>query len=193
MRAKVTAAVTALGRWSLAHLAIRVEEYLFDYVLYPFMLYRGGESLLASLMRLAGAKISPSPVAGYWVGLCLLTVASVGINLFYISAYDRLRTDWFGFETLKEVNKRLTPVASRRWRPWRIAARYGAFAYLSIWHSPLFGTLFMRGSAEAYAMNARDWRIFWAALLIANLGWAGMVSGVVEAARMVLPYLRWPG
>lgn len=191
MRAKLTAAVAAAGRWLIAHIAIRVEEYLFDFVFYPFMLYRGGEWLLAALMSFAGAK-APSPVAGYWLGLCLLTAASVGINLLYIGAYDRLRTDWFGFETLKGVSKQFAPATSRWW-PWRVAVRYAAFAYLCIWHSPLFGTLFMRGTEEPYAMNARDWRTFWVALLIANLGWAGMVSGVVEAARMVLPHLRWPG
>ena len=188
MFAKLTTAVGTLGRWSLAHIAIRVEEYLFDYALYPFMLYRGGEWLLTGLMGLARANNTPSPVAGYWVGFCLLTAASVGINVLYIGAYDRLRIDWFGFETLKEVSGRFTPAASG-WRPWRIVVRYVAFAYLSIWHSPLFGTLFMRGSATPYAMTAPDWRVFWVALMIANLGWAGMVSGVVEAVRVLLPFV----
>jgi len=192
MHAKLAPAVALLSRWSLAHVAIRVEEYLFDYVLYPFMLYRGGAWLLSALLHFAGAHAAPPPAVGYWFGLCLLTATSVGINLLYIGAYDRLRTDWFGFEALKETSERFAPVSSG-WRPWRFAIRYVAFVYLSIWHGPLFGTLFMRSSAEPYAMTARDWRTFWIALLIANLGWAGLVSGVVETIQTMLPHLGWSG
>jgi hypothetical protein len=188
MRARLAAAAAALGRWSIAHAVIRIEEYLFDYVLYPFMLYRGGEWLLAAFLRLAGVAAPPSPAAGYWLGFCLLTSASIGINLLYIRAYDGLRTDWFGFEALKAASERYVS-ARPGWRPWRAVVRYGAFAYLSIWHSPLFGALFMRGETNAFAMTARDWRIFWVALLIANLGWAGLVSGVAELVSALAPHL----
>lgn len=184
----VTAArayIARLGLWSIGHMAVRVEEWAFDYVLYPFMLYQGGGMLAAWLSGVFGRYAQPPPAVGYWLGFGLMTAASVALNLVYVRAYDRMRTDWFGFEALKKIEER--PILSRFVAcPWRPAARLAAFVYLSAWHNPLFATLFMRKASASYAMSKDDWPVFWSAVLIANLGWAGIVSGAVEAVKILL-------
>lgn len=174
-----------LGRWSAGHLAVRLEEYAFDYLLYPFMLYQGGGALVGWLCGVFGRTAPATLAAGYWLGFGLMTAASVALNLLYVRAYDRMRTDWFGFETLKRAQERLIPSRFRA-GPWRTAARFMAFVYLSAWHNPLFATLFMRKPSAPYAMSKGDWPVFWSGVLIANLGWAGIVSGAVEAAKVLL-------
>ncbi|WP_307352184.1 hypothetical protein [Caulobacter ginsengisoli] len=164
---------------------MRLEEYAFDYLLYPFMLYRGGGLLVGWLRDLFGQDAPAMPATGYWFGLGLMTAASIALNLIYVRAYDRMRTDWFGFEALKRAQENLIP-SRFRVGPWRTAARFTAFVYLSAWHNPLFATLFMRRASASYAMSEGDWPVFWSAVLIANLGWAGIVSGAVEAAKAVL-------
>lgn len=174
-----------LGRWSVGHIVVRVEEYAFDYLLYPFMLYQGGGALVGWLFGVFGRTAPATPAIGYWVGFGLMTAASVALNLVYVRAYDRMQTDWFGFGALKRAQESLVPSRFRA-GPWRTAARFTAFVYLSAWHNPLFATLFMRRASAPYAMSGGDWPVFWSAVLIANLGWAGIVSGAVEAAKAFL-------
>lgn len=186
--AAARAHVARVGQWSVGHLAVRLEAYAFDYLLYPFMLYQGGGVLVGWLFDVLGRTAPATPAAGYWLGFGLMTGASVILNLVYVRAYDRMQTDWFGFEALRSAHEGLTP----RWlraEPWQAAARLAAFVYLSIWHNPLFATLFMRKAPTRYAMTRRDWRVFWSAVLIANLGWAGIVSGAVGAVKAVLRVL----
>lgn len=165
-----------------------MEAYAFDYLLYPFMLYQGGDLLVGWLFGLFGRDAPATPATGYWFGLGLMTAASVALNLLYVRAYDRMQTDWFGFEALKSAQEGLTP----RWlraEPWQTAARLAAFAYLSTWHNPLFATLFMRKASTRYAMTRGDWPVFWSAILTANFGWAVVVGGVAEAVKAVLRLL----
>ena len=179
--------IARLARWSSAHVAIRIEEYAFDYLLYPFMLYRGGDLLLSTLLAPFNPRPEALSAAGYWAGFAVLIAASIAINVAYVRAYDRLKTDWFGFEALKDAVERLP--SGLRQQPWREATRFAAFAYLSIWHNPLFATLFMRREPSAYAMTPADWRTFWMAIVIANIGWAGLVSGAVELGKWLLELL----
>lgn len=185
MRGWLTGVLTRLGQWSLAHALIRCEEYAFDYVLYPFMLYRGGRAILGAAGRVAGIQAPATAAGGYVVGFALLLAASVAINLIYLRLYDGWRTDWFGFEALKgTLRRRFAPDSSPA--IWRALVRYGGFLYLAVWHSPLFATLFLRDGEATYVMTPRDWRTFWVALALANFGWAGLVTGVVEVGRMIL-------
>lgn len=166
---------------------MRVEEYLSDYVFYPYMLYRGGPDALTALAGFVEGAGPASPGAGYWFGFGVLLVTSTLINLAYLRAYDATKRDWFGFEALRAWEERL--VARKHYALFRAPLRLLLFTYLSVWHSPLFATLFVRSSLHPYAMAGRDWRAFWAALLLANLGWAAVVSGAVTLAQLVFAHL----
>jgi len=96
----VMAAGRADRRYSAAHTAVRVEEYCFDYLVYPYMLYVGGPSAVNVLF----GAVTALPW-GYWGGFAAMLVASLFLNILYLRLYDRSEQDWFGFER------------ARRWAP----------------------------------------------------------------------------
>ncbi len=160
-----------LAVWSGAHAAVKLESYLFDYAFYPYMLYSGGGSLLG----LAGVT-DPDPQTGYWVGFAILCALSLTLNVAYIRAYDCSRHDWFGFETARRIRP---PRFLRALAFLPAAARAAIFLYLSIWHNPLFATLWMRSRERAFSMIRRDWLLFGAAVAFANVGWTVVVTTAV--------------
>ncbi len=182
MRSALTRVMRLVGRWSLAHALIRLEEYAFDFLLYPFMLYRGGGLLVDAARGIFGG--SPAPSAGYWTGFGVLLFLSVLGNAAYISLYDRFHTDWFGFEEAKRLAARWAGQTSLH--AAAMPARAAALLYFSIWHGPLFAVLSAR-PADRYAMRAPDWGTFAAAVLIANLAWTGLVTGT---GSFLLPIFR---
>jgi len=167
--------------WSGAHALARLEEYAFDYVFYPYMLYSGGETLL----RLVWAE-GASADAGYWTGFGVLSLLSLVLNLLYIRLYDWSGRDWFAFEYLRNISvpQRITAVPLLA-----PTARVVTFAYLSIWHSPLFATLWMRSRERQFSMSRRDWMLFGTAVLVANLGWTAAVTAAVTIIRVTLDSL----
>ena len=166
------------GVWAAAHALARAEEYFFDYVLYPYMLASGG----AALLRLAGDKRA-GPSAGYWTGFAFLCLISLALNVLYLRLYDRNRTDWFGFEYLRER----TGLLSAKYARFPLqASRALVFCYLAVWHSPLFATLFARSHTRSYTMGRKDWAAFLAAVFVANVGWTAIVSGAITIVRFAL-------
>lgn len=188
---RLTAGVN-LGRVvgiSVAHGFVRVEEYLTDYLLYPYLLYRGGPDLVALVRAMVGEHRPTPPIAGYWMGFAVLLALSTAINVAYLLFHDATKRDWFGFGALRgwEARLALQPI----YRPLRLPARWLAFAYLSVWHSPLFATLWLRSEFRPFAMTRRDWLLFVCAILVANLGWSAVVTGAVSfVVGVVLPAWR---
>lgn len=134
----------------------------FDYVLYPWVIWKLGPLHGAAVMTLLSFLI------------CWLTL------LFY----DWAKKDWLGIETLKEL--RDNAGNSRLMRALRWAAAKGEAALLvviSIWTDPFVAVAYFRHGAHQYnGMSARDWRIFLIALVIANGYWsAAMFAGVSVA------------
>src|SRR5829696_4196437 len=87
-----------VGTLAVGHSFIQLEEYAFDYLLYPFMLYQGGEWLIALGARVAGTEVAVNAPAGYWLGFGVMCALSVAVNLAYLRFYDFSQTDWFGIE-----------------------------------------------------------------------------------------------
>jgi len=124
----------------------------FDYALYPFVMWRLG--LL-------------------W-GCVVMTVLSAMICYLTLLFYDWAKKDWLGIEAIKELrddNKQ-----------GRIALYIGALLRRSNWFAliflsakfdPFIVTAYMRpGSYQFNGLAAREWRIFWASVLISNLYWS---------------------
>lgn len=158
------------GAISLGHTFIQAEEYFFDFVLYPYMLYAGGESFLR-LTQLADA----SPRNGFKAGIALMFACSVAFNYFYVRAYDRMKVDWFGIEALRSYRP---PVVDRLPSVIRAAIRYGTFAGLAVWTNPLFSVLWLRSRGANFSMSRSDWGVFAVAIVLANLGWTLAISSV---------------
>lgn len=156
-----------IGLAFIGHGAKNVEEFLFDYVLYP--------AVIAWLGTLYGGLI--------------MTVFSAVMCYLYIIAYDWSGKDWFGFELLKEARDG-EETEGRIGRLVQRVARKGdwaAFIALSVYSDPFFTTVYMRKGANAYnGLSRRDWSIFWGSVLVANLWWTGAVTGVVAGVRALI-------
>jgi hypothetical protein len=158
------------GEVSIGHTFIQLEEYVFDFALYPYMLYSGGEAFLR-ITKIADA----SPENGFKAGFAIMFACSVAFNYLYVRAYDRMKVDWFGIEAVRSYEpswvNRLPPLL-------RIAARYGTFAGLSVWTNPLFAVLWLRSPGVHYEMARGDWGVFAVAIILANIGWTFLIVAV---------------
>ena len=155
-----------MGRWTAAHLAARAEEYFFDYAVYPYALYVGGPQL--------APKLGLPRHGGYWLGFGAMCGVSLALNALYMRIHDRSGEDWFGFEAAQRLEAKLSAKLAA---PVRGAGRLVVFVYLSVWHSPLFGTLWSRRS-EARRF---PWLPFLASVALANAGWTMVLAGCAWA------------
>lgn len=128
----------------------RAVNYPFDFLLYPVMLLWLGYA---------------------WGGL-VMTVLSVFLNLLVIMAYDWSATDWFLIEELKGFRENQP---EGKWK--RLVAKFlrkgdvAAFFILCL-DDPITVTLYLRHGAHQYnGMRRRDWGIFLAATVVANMYW----------------------
>ena len=160
-----------VGEVSIGHTFIQLEEYVFDFALYPYMLYSGGEGFLR-ITAIADA----TPENGFKAGFAIMFTCSVAFNYLYVRAYDRMKVDWFGIEAVRSYKPlwvdRLPPLL-------RIATRYGTFAGLAVWTNPLFAVLWLRSPGVHYEMSRGDWRVFAVAIILANIGWTLLIVAAV--------------
>ncbi len=140
----------------------------YDFVVYPYLLVTYG--LWGWVYAVLGS-----------IGLCVLT----------LWFYDLTRQDWLGVEALKLV--RDTPARGRIRRWFHTLASRGdmaAFFLLSLRYDPFITTIYMRRGSGNYAMSARDWKVFWASVAVANGWWGIVVFGVIGAfTKWVMPIL----
>jgi hypothetical protein len=133
----------------------------YDYVLYPVVL----------------------TWLGYTLGGIVLTIAAAVINLLLIKGYDWAETDWFFIEKLKHVkdNPDLElPTLVRWFRPVLNMGDIPAFFVLCL-DDPVTVTLYLRKGAYQYnGLSRRDWFVFIAANIVANLYWIIGWVAVIE-------------
>lgn len=165
-----------VGEVSIGHTFIQLEEYVFDFALYPYMLYSGGEGFLR-ITKIANA----SPENGFKAGFAIMFACSVAFNYLYVRAYDRMKVDWFGIEAARSYKPLwvdgLPPVL-------RIAAQYVTFAGLAVGTNPLFAVLWLRSPGVNYEMSRGDWRVFAVAIILANIGWTLLIVAAAWIIRL---------
>ncbi|MEX1117308.1 MAG: formyltransferase family protein [Terrimicrobiaceae bacterium] len=127
-----------LGELALGHTVNWLTVQGFDYILYPFVIWKLGPLLGGGIMALASLVI------------CLLT----------LWFYDWSKRDWLGIEAIKELQepgeaKGLRKLFARALK----AGNIPAFLALSIYTDPFITTAYMRRGAFT-AMTRRDWEIF---------------------------------
>lgn len=148
-------------------------DFVFDNVAYP--------AVIIWLSRLWGEGWGS---AAAWA---IMTPLSVPFNLFEICLYDRLKKDWFSFEELKTLKGR---AAEPGWRGWITKLLHKgdalAFLILSIKEDPTMTMLYLRrGSHQYNGMSQRDWKIFLASTIVANLYWTVRWSAIIVAFRWI--------
>lgn len=159
-----------IGIMAVGHTFKQVEEFIFDYTLYPLV--------IAWL--------------GMIIGGAVMMALSAFVCLLYILFYDWAKKDWLGLELLKELRDE-EKKGSRTARFVQYVIKKGdtfAFFALSLYTDPFMTTVYMRHGANRYnGLSSRDWKIFWGSVLVANLWWIGVVSLAVEGIRYILSLL----
>lgn len=187
----LTKKALTVSTWAFWHGVMRLEEFLYDYVLYPFMLTTGGFLVATWYANNFYPELNVTESLGYTVGFALLFLGSIATNILYLKLYDGAKKDILAFEALKDTvhnteekgffKRLLQKHAEAKW-----FVKWAVFVYLSVWENPFFTVLFMRKEARTYKMDRYDWTVFTISILVANLVWAGVVTGVVELVQFLL-------
>lgn len=153
---------------------------------------------------------------GTMYGWLYATAGSIVLCLACLWFYNLTEQDWLGIETIKGLRDEVpqepsTPDSINFWDwkarfvwwfrryswklqafLWKIAQKgdIALFFVLSIKWDPFITTVYMRRGADR-TMTARDWKIFWASMLIGNLYWGAVIIGVLEAVRMLAQFAAW--
>jgi hypothetical protein len=168
------ASIEWLSRWKkklgimvVGHTFKQIEEFLFDYTLYPLVIAWLG------------------PIRGGVV----MTVLSMAVCYVYLIFYDWSKQDWLGVEVLKEMRDRdgYEGVLARFFQKAIRKSHWVAFIILSIQADPFVTTIYMRNGAHGYnGLSARDWRVFFGSVAVSNLWWIGIVALAVEGIRYLI-------
>jgi hypothetical protein len=161
----------------IGHLIFQTFDYAFDYVLYPFVIYKYG------------------PLYG---GVAMAALAAA-ICLGILWVYDLLEKDWLGIETVKELVenffKEEEEMAKKSWKKTGKKILYwvfhrnkvGQFIFLSLHFDPLITTIYMRPGYHLYnGFSRRDWKIFWSSVIVSNAWWTGVAFVVIASFREIL-------
>lgn len=132
-----------------------VTGWLFDYVLYPFVIYE----------------------AGLVKGFAIMIFLSFLSCVLMILLYDYLKKDFLAIEYSKEKLDLLTANNEggrlKRSFKWLLKrSQIFLFVFLSV-YDPFIATIFMRkGSNQYNGLKARDWQVLTLSLFIGNGIWA---------------------
>lgn len=135
----------------------------FDYVLYPWVIWRLGPLHGAAMMTLLSFLI-------WWATLLF---------------YDWAKKDWLGIETIKGLKDYAGDSHFARALQWAVKKGDAALlVILSIWTDPFVTVAYLRQGAHQYnGMSARDRRIFMISLVIGNGLWSVTLFTGMSAAE----------
>ena len=140
-----------LGIWGIGLLVNKTIVYLFDYLLYPFIIWK----------------------CGIIKGGIIMTFISFLICWGTLLFYDWSKRDWIGIETIKELKEYEGGNIKGRLFSW--VTRKGdpvAVLILSVYFDPFVTTAYMRRGAHGYnGLGKRDWSIFIFSVLFGNFYW----------------------
>jgi hypothetical protein len=159
---------------AVGHFVYHALDHLFDYVLYPIVMYK----------------------LGLVYGFLVMTTLSGLVCLLMAFVYDFLEKDWLGLETVKELVEKFfkeeEEMARRSWRKWWkklfskifYEYRWGPFVFLSLVFDPFVTTIYIRKGYHLYnGFSKEDWGIFIGSILLSNAWWAIVAFSVVSIIK----------
>ena len=164
-----------IGLVVVGHAAKRVEEYLFDWLLY-------GAIVLWSTTTFGAFQ-------GSLIAFAIMAPVSALLCWLYMLLDDWAKKDIFGFEMLKELRDEelhggFVGRLLRRVLSWGDIA---AFIALSIYGDPFLVTVYLRKKANVHrGLTRRDWSIFWGAVLFSNGYWTLRWAFIFELFRFFI-------
>lgn len=140
-----------LGIWGVGHTVNWTIDFFFNFVLYPFVIWKLGV------------------LGGGIVMIFLSFLICYAIIIFY----DWAKKDWLGIETIKEVKEYNGKSLIGKFTSWIMKKSDPILLlFLSIQFDPFITTAYMRRGAHQYSgMSKRDWKIFMSSLVIGNAYW----------------------
>ncbi len=119
-------------------------------------------------------------------GCGIMIILSMILNITLIWVYDKTGKDWLGFEMLKEGKEELSTGLPNWIRNLIQLGDFGAFIGLSI-YDPFMATIYLRKKENVHnGLSKRDWRIFFSATILSNVGWTGLVYGGISGFQWLL-------
>ncbi len=161
---------------AIGHIVKRVEEFLFDWLLYGVVVLF--------------CTTTWGSVWGSLIAFSIMAPLSAYFSLLWIAYYNWSKRDWFGLEFLKELRDE----TKRGWFAQRIQAglkRGGvpAFFILSFYTDPFMTVVYFRKKGESYTLlGPRDTNIFWCSVVVSNAYWTLRWTVLVEAALFLWRY-----
>jgi hypothetical protein len=151
----------------LGHTAKKLEELLFDWLVYG--------AVTAYLTSLYGVF-----QGSLWTFAVMAPLSALMCYL-YLKFYDWSKRDWLGLEALKRLREGKGLFA-------RLAklGNVPAFVVLSLQFDPFVVTVYLRKGSDKYnGYSGRDWMIFWASVLFANAYWTLRWTLIFELIRLL--------
>ncbi len=154
-----------LQRIGILALGLTVNEvmvYGYDFVIYPYLIV----------------------TYGLFLGWTYAVIGSIVLCLGTLWFYDVTKQDWLGIETIKLVRDGEAKGRIRKF--FQDLANKGdtlTFFFLSLRYDPFITTVYMRRGSGNHVMSARDWKIFWAGIVVSNAWWGIVVFGAIEIFR----------
>lgn len=148
-----------IGTIALGHTVNKLWDWVFDYALYPFVIYNCGL---------------------VW-GFATMAVLSFVVCWLLMLFYDWSKRDWLGIEAIKELKHYDGNSRYARWISW-VMRRSDPVAcvLLSIQFDPFIATVYLRRGRYG-GMGREDWRNFLLSWLIGNAYWSIVCFGGVSA------------
>jgi hypothetical protein len=143
-----------IHRERVAELAIglsvnRLLEIGFDYLLYPYVIYK----------------------SGILQGGVSMTILSFCACLLIIKFYDRCKRDWLGIEAIKTLREYDGSKLIGRLSKWVMQKSDTIiFFFLSVKYDPFITMIYMRHGVYN-GISKRDWKILTGSLLLGNAYW----------------------
>jgi hypothetical protein len=154
-----------IAELALGHTLNWLTVYAFDFVLYPFVIWK----------------------LGLWRGGAVMAAASLVVCLLTLWFYDWSKRDWLGIEAVKLLRDGEGRTRFRRVLAWALArGDWIAFVALSVKFDPFITTVYLRRGAS-HGMTRRDWRVFLLSWLIGNAAWTFVCFGGVSLLRRWWP------
>ena len=140
---------------------------LFDYIFYPFVIYK----------------------AGLLKGFLIMLFFSFTFCLLFLLIYNYLKKDVFALEYSKKKLSDFVDNTKGNWlkRTFRSVLRHSRvllFILLSV-YDPFIATVFMRKNYQYNRMTGRDWKILTLSVIIGNGIWAPTVFAGVTFTELL--------
>ena len=164
-----------IGLIAIGHTGKRVEEFLFDWLLYGVVV--------------VWCTTTWGVVWGSLAAFAVMTPLSALACWGYIRFYDWAKKDWLGFETIEKLRESEVTAGWLMRHLIRITklGDIPMFIALSVYGDPFMVTVYFRRGSELYnGLSRRDWKVFWLSVIFSNAYWTLRWSVIVELIKLFL-------